>query len=176
MNEPLDEAYLRYLYGTVASTRQRVRTKTYWSLMRKMYSTPFTWLVLNDDNRSADGIAIRDQWVSRNAFGVDPEWADAECSFLEMLVALSDRLAFEAGGDRSGWFWHLLKNLGLAHINDAVYDNLYEDEIGEALDRVIYRTYRTNGHGGLFPLKHAEEDQRKVEIWYQLNAYLMERD
>ena len=31
-----------------------------------------------------------------------------------------------------------------------------------------------DGFGGLFPLKHAKKDQRKVEIWYQLQNWLME--
>lgn len=175
MNEPLDEAYFRFLYRTVASDRTRVRTQTYWSLLRKMYTTPYAWFVSNDDNRVSDGIAIRDQWA-RDHSAMDAEWLDQPCSFLEMLIALSDRAAFEDGGDRSAWFWHLLTNLGLSHINDAEYDELFEHEIGESLDRVTRRTYRANGHGGLFPLRHAEEDQRKVELWYQLNAYLMERD
>jgi hypothetical protein len=28
--------------------------------------------------------------------------------------------------------------------------------------------------GGFFPLTHPNDDQRKVEIWYQMNAYLDE--
>lgn len=175
MELPLDEAYFRYLYGTVASDKTRVKSKTYWSLMRQLYTTQFSWFVSNDDNRVMDGLAIRDQWVAANGV-TDHEWSDQPCSFLEMLIALSDRAAFEDGGNRSEWFWHLLDNLGLSNINDAAYDTLFEQEIGDALGRVISRSYRANGRGGLFPLRHAEEDQRRVELWYQLNAYLMERD
>lgn len=177
MNEPLDEVYFRYLYHSVAPDRTRVRSRTHWSLLRKLYTTPFEWFVSNDDNRVADGLAIRDQWARHHPLTErDREWLDQPCSFLEMLIALSDRAAFEDGGARSAWFWHLMTNLDLSHINDAEYDSLLEAEIGETLDRVIRRTYRPNGHGGLFPLRHAEEDQRQIELWYQLNAYLMERD
>ena len=28
--------------------------------------------------------------------------------------------------------------------------------------------------GGLFPLKFVKQDQRFVELWYQLNAYILE--
>ena len=36
------------------------------------------------------------------------------------------------------------------------------------------RTYSENGKGGLFPLRKYSEDQRKVPIWYQFNAWLEE--
>jgi hypothetical protein len=68
----------------------------------------------------------------------------------------------------------MIKNLGLDQFDDQIpYD--WED-VDEALSALIYRTYDRDGTGGLFPLTHPEEDQRKVEIWYQLNAYLLERE
>jgi hypothetical protein len=42
------------------------------------------------------------------------------------------------------------------------------------LEDLIWRTYRPNGQGGFFPLKNPQEDQTKIEIWYQLNEYVME--
>jgi hypothetical protein len=44
--------------------------------------------------------------------------------------------------------------------------------VDEILERVIGRTYRPDGRGGFFPLRYAEKDQREVELWYQLNAYV----
>jgi hypothetical protein len=44
----------------------------------------------------------------------------------------------------------------------------------EILEKVINRTYHSSGKGGLFPLKHAEKDQTEVELWYQMNTYLVE--
>ena len=38
----------------------------------------------------------------------------------------------------------------------------------------VERRYKRSGEGGLFPLKNAAKDQRKVEIWYQLSSYLLE--
>jgi hypothetical protein len=32
----------------------------------------------------------------------------------------------------------------------------------------------TDGSGGLFPLKNPQQNQRTTEIWYQMNAWLME--
>jgi hypothetical protein len=66
----------------------------------------------------------------------------------------------------------LMENLDLERYNDNT--PFSDAAIDELLDRVIWRTYRRNGAGGLFPLKRTREDQRQVEIWYQLCAYLLE--
>ena len=73
------------------------------------------------------------------------------------------------------WFWHLIETLDLEQFNDRKYDDHAQEEIAEILDRVIWRTYAPNGDGGLFPLRNPTKDQRKVELWYQLNAYLLEQ-
>jgi len=39
---------------------------------------------------------------------------------------------------------------------------------------VILRRYSKTGKGGLFPLKHPKKDQTEVEIWYQMQQYVME--
>ncbi len=96
------------------------------------------------------------------------------CSMLEMLIAFSRRLSFETEGAPRVWFWHMLENLDLAQFNDKEYNDLHQRGIDAALDQVIWRTYSPDGYGGLFPLRHPREDQRDVEIWYQLSAYLME--
>jgi hypothetical protein len=91
---------------------------------------------------------------------------------LEMLVGLSRRLSFECEGESRDWFWHLMENLGLRYYNDrSTYSKEHIDGI---LDRVIWRTYNPDGEGGLFPLRNSEQDQRGIEIWYQLSAYILE--
>lgn len=175
MMEPLDEAYLRWLYSQVASPRLRSPQKRYWKLTRTMYTTEFFWLVPNDDNRVEDGRVLRYEFLDLNRrFDPDPDWLALGCSFLEMIIALSRRLAFEAQRTPDWWFWELMKNVGLADCHDA--SDTTEDEIKQVLDTVIWRTYRRNGHGGLFPLDNPEKDQRKVEIWYQLNTYLLDNE
>lgn len=137
------------------------------------------WLVPNDDNRVADGLMLRDEFEAEvfQVGEIDQLWFELECSFLEVLIALSRRLAFEADGEPRDWFWHMLENLGITtQCADKFYNNEIAGRIDAALERVIWRTYRYNGQGGLFPLAHPNGDQRKIEIWYQLNAYLLERD
>lgn len=174
MYEPLDELYLRWLYGQVASVRPKNPAQTYWSLLRQLYKKEFVMIVPNDDNRVEDGRDLRYEFVDKTGVQVDPEWMALGCSFLEMLIGLSRRLSFEAEGGSRGWFWRLLWHLGIDECNDNSYEH-YISEIDAAMDRVILRTFEPDGRGGLFPLKYPREDQREVEIWYQLSHYLLER-
>lgn len=173
MAEPLDEAYLKWLYSQVAGPRIKNPSRTYWRLFRQLYKTEFVWIVPNDDNRVEDGKELRPEFMRARARDADQEWLDLGCSFLEMLIALSRRVSFEHGYDTAEhWFWVLLKNVGLDKCNDA--SNISEQKISEIVNRVIYRTYDGKGNGGLFPHKHTSKDQRKVELWYQFNGYLLD--
>lgn len=174
MAETLDDHYLTWLYSQVASLRHRNPSRTYWKLLRQLYITEFVWFVPNDDNRLVDGRDLRIEFFRENpGVGHDPEWEELGCSMLELLVALSRQLTFEAEGEPAAWFWHMLENLELAECNDDV--NFDPWEVDQILGRVIWRTYLPNGYGGLFPLQRPEEDQRDVELWYQLSAYVLER-
>lgn len=177
LDRPLDELYLEWLYSHVASARQRNRSKSYWSLARQLFSTEFVWFVPNDDNRAEDGRDLRHEFVDEYQIEVmDQEWMSLGCSMLEMLIALSRRLAFEATGRPSFWFWQLIENIGMTEYTDRVYTELIAKDVSEKLERVIWRTYTRRGHGGLFPLDRGRKDQRDEEIWYQLSAYLLEQE
>lgn len=172
---PLDDLYLQWLYKQVDEVREQDAARMHWSLFKQLYTKEFVWLIPNDDNRVEDGRDLRYEFL--HEFGierVDSHWMDLGCSFLEMLIALCRRLSFEADGDVANWFWHLLHTLHLSEYTDDF--DLPEQDIDDILDVVIWRTYRRDGHGGLFPLKRPRQDQREVELWYQLNAYLMEND
>ncbi len=176
MNEPLDELYFTWLYSQVGSVKLRTASRTHWSLVRQLYTKEFIWLIPNDDNRVEDGRDLRLEFLdAREIENADSDWLGLGCSMLEMLIALSRRLSFEAEGEPRDWFWHMLENLDLEQFNDQQYNELHQLGIDATLDQVIWRTYSPNGFGGIFPLKYPQEDQRSIEIWYQLSAYLLER-
>jgi hypothetical protein len=175
--EPLDEQYLRWLYSQVSVVRLKDPRETYWSLLRLLYKKEFIWLIPNDDNRLEDGRDLRMEFVDQEELDdVDPDWLTMGCSMLEMMIGLSRRLNFE---DEiftvAEWFWELIANLQMRLADYWWKPNNYA-YFNDLLDKVVWRTYRRNGVGGLFPLKHPEEDQRDVEIWYQLSAYLLETE
>lgn len=180
MDRPLDELYLEFLYRQVASIRFKNPARTYWSLLRHLYSKEFVSLVPNDDNRVEDGRDLRNEFIDSYEVIADRHWMALGCSMLEMLIGLARRLEFEAdNGDVSDWFWALLENIGLRHFSDGYYHDhrgsRIDRQVEDILDRVIYRKYDRNGRGGLFPLEHATRDQRRVELWYQMSQFLLER-
>ena len=166
-----DDAYLRWLYQQVAQVQNRNPSRSYWTLLRQLYTTEFVWFIPNDDNRAEDGRDLRYEFLEETGFpAIDEEWLAMGCSMLEMLIALSRRLSFEADGEPRAWFWHTMRNLKLEAMTDAVPYS--KKDVDEVLGNVIWRTYRRDGRGGMFPLKRATEDQTQVEIWYQAAAYL----
>lgn len=175
MTEPLDELYLRWLYSQVGNVKLRDTRRTYWSLMKLLYKKEFVWFIPNDDNRLEDGRDLRIEFVHEHGLDdVDPFWMTLGCSMLEMMIGLSRRLNFEEDELTVGeWFWELVQNLHMMRV-DLDFTPNYEDYFNEALDKVIWRTYRQNGHGGLFPLTRPKKDQRDVELYYQMCEYLLE--
>lgn len=175
MNEPLDRKYLEWLYDQVADPNAQDPSLTYWKLLKQLFTTEFVWLIPNDDNRLEDGKALRVEFIrGKGLEQVDPAWVELGCSVLELMVGLSRRLSFEAEGEPYYWFWQLMSNIGIQRYSDS--HRLPKRRIDDILKRVIFRQYHPDGHGGFFPLKNWHEDQRDVELWYQLSAYVLELD
>lgn len=173
----LDSLYFEWLYGQVADPEIREPSLTYWELLRQLFTTEFKWRVHNDENRLQDGKALRLEFVRKSALdGVNPQWMNIGCSVLELLVGLSRHLAFLADGEPPFWFWQITENLGIRRYTDHVYDDDVRLDVAAILDHFIERRYQYNGAGGLFPLKHPHADQRGVELWYQMSAYILEID
>lgn len=177
MSAHLDELYFEWLYSQISSVKLKNPSRTYWKLLKILFTKEFVWIVPNDDNRIQDGKDLRIEFLSDKVISNDPEylkdWIEMGCSTLELLLALAKRLAFETNGEPAEWFWELIENLKLREYNDSC--DIPQIKIETKLDRVIWRTYRSDGSGGLFPLKEPERDQRDVELWYQLSAYVLER-
>ncbi len=171
----VDDRYFEWLYSQIGAVRNRNPQRSYWNLTRQLFTKEFVWFVPNDDNRIEDGRALRAQFLDDEGTDeVDHDWLDLGCSMLEMLIALSRRASYESDKTPVDWFGIFLNNLELDQYNDANYRDEDYDVIDEILDTVIYRNYLADGQGGLFPLQHPDRDQRKVEIWYQMSAYLLE--
>lgn len=173
MSNEDDESYLVWLYAQIGSVRLRNKATSFWDLARVMFTTEFTWFVPNDDNRAEDGRDLRLEFMDETGYEPDEDWLDLGCSMLEMMIALSRRLSFEADGGARDWFWQLVANLGLEECNDR--SNFDPDRVTEILQIVCKRTYAPTGQGGLFPLRNPEQDQRRVELWDQQSAYIRER-
>lgn len=145
----------------------------YSNLFHEMHATPFQWGVPMDDNRAIDGMALRKNYTEETGEIVENL---GPCTFLEMLVGLAVRCEVDVMHDgyedhTSVWFWAMLDNSGLSDYDNSKWN---ATKVDATIHKIIYRKYKENGQGGLFPLKNPVNDQRKVEIWYQLHGWLHE--
>ena len=174
-------SYFAWLLDKIDSEN---RDDRYLVLLDILHSKEFYWLISNDDNRLQDGKELRITFSEE--IGIkNIKSLNNPCSVLEMLVALMFRFddtmpepenKKEKKERPSKWFWEMLDNCGLTKYTDEYMTQKDRRiEVDEILNKVLSREYAKDGTGGLFPLKDAEVDQRKVEIWYQMNAYVMEK-
>lgn len=143
--------------------------KSYSHLFERMHNLEFVWTVPNDNNRVQDGLDLRNEFAGKKSLDLLLEGA----TLLEILISLSRRVAFLAEGTAPQWAWRLLKNLRLHKSHDP-FNKHKADRVDDILEAVVWRTYQPDGRGGFFPLSNPKEDQTKVEIWYQMGAYVIE--
>lgn len=171
--DKITDAYFDWLYALVLPmTTVKNPSRSYSQLLEVLINIDFNWTVPNDDNRVMDALELRYEFVNS-----PPISQNQTCTFLEMLIALSRRASFQSSGDVDDWFWHILSNIGIGRqfSDDDRFSLVLMDDLEERVYRVIFREYDEDGsNGGLFPLNHPVQDQRKVELWYQLAAYILE--
>jgi hypothetical protein len=173
----LDESYFLWLYSQVADPEIEEPYLTHWQLLRQLFTTKFVWRVHNDEARLQDGKALRLEFVRTEGLeGVEPEWMNIECSVLELMVGLARHMAFMVDGEPPFCFWKITENIGLRRYNDHVFNEDTITDVDVILDHLIERRYQRDGQGGFFPLRHPSTDQRGVELWYQMSAYVVEID
>jgi hypothetical protein len=172
MTDSLAEEYLRWLAPQIRD-EQYTQDQEYWDLLSIMFEKEFEWLVPNDDNRLVDGLDLRAEFCFANHIHTNALESLGQCSFLEVLIGLSRRLAFAARGSAHGWAWQLIVNLELNEMSDPLTKRKVR-KVDDILDTVIWRTYNPDGTGGFFPLAWPDEDQTKKELWYQMAAYIDE--
>lgn len=169
MEEPIEEAYFRWLCAKVMA----INVSNYHALTQILYSTEFIWIISGDRNRAQDGIELREEFIKETKINNEAAWFHMPCSLLEMFIAFSRRAAFQTDTPSREWFWEFLANLKL---NEYRRVNLSDVSIIEdILDTFLWRTYDATGYGGMFPMRNPDNDQRKVEIWYQFCEYLDDR-
>lgn len=175
-NRNIEWEYLNWLSDKAGISDNTDPRYSYSMLLEQLNNKEFEWSVPNDDNRLENGLYLRIHF-QREVGG--PE-VSGFCSLLEVLVALAAKMAFQMSkeNDEPGyWFYILMDNAGLLQFTDAYYYHDYTtaSQVDNILNTIIFRRYEYNGEGGLFPLKRPREDQRGVELWYQLSAYVLER-
>lgn len=167
-----DISYLEWLIDLVDGRSY------YWRLLSHLHRREFVWDIPLDENRALDGKDLRNRYHDDvgNPQGTPPKY----CTVLEMMIGLAarmDDIQLKPGEDTKivDWFNLMLVELDLNRFTDHVFTDVRDYlEVNKIIDTLLDRTYAKDGEGGLFPLKYPSKDQRKVELWYQMNAYLIE--
>lgn len=175
-----DRRYLKWLVSLVDGNDHLL-------LFKQLHEIIFRWDpdVPMDENREYDGRRLRDMFEEETGYHIPTALQDWPSSFLEVLVALAVKMEkgiMHAPGNGDGtaaWFWMIAGNAGFTRCTDTWYEDNGQSAyfyVAERSDEILLRRYSSNGSGGLFPLENPKEDQRKVELWYQMNAYILERN
>jgi hypothetical protein len=166
-----DELYLIWLVGLVVDRDSEERAHRSKDMFEGLFNEPFVAWIPNDDNRASEGQGLRDRYKNETHREISRKLYFSDCNFLEMMVALAHRFAWEIVAldetveeNIPPCFWTMVNNLELMP-NSSNYKKLAV---------VNKREYFPSGKGGLFPLENHREDQTKVELWYQMQAYVME--
>lgn len=170
------EDYFKWLYDYVCKGRAHDKT-SYEKLFMYLHDAEFIFTISKDLNRAKDGVDLRYRFAVDYDDDIDyiMDILDGPCSVLEMIVALAIRCEESIMDDPSygnrttQWFWNMMYNLGVCHMTDELFDRELVEEI---VDRFLYREYEPDGKGGLFYIRHCDDDLRNVEIWSQLCWYL----
>ena len=182
----MDDKAIRYDYFDWLCDKVRDSScdKSYLMLLKDLHNIPFMAVLELDNNRAEDGKYLREEYAMYEAHSINALRAieSADCSVLEVLISIAERIRFELTStdtkeddNISKYFWTMIHNLGLDIFVDENYtDNGSSAAIFEIVASWLDRTYSYDGEGGLFPLRNPDYDQRDVEIWYQMQAYLEE--
>ena len=140
-------------------------------LLYDLHQFEFIALLEMDKNRIGDAFGLRHMFGREVEY--DEMFGEEWASIFEVMVSLAFHMndltqEIEQDSQISKWFWELFNNLGF---EDNVDYGRIDPDICE---RLVHRMYKRDGHGGLFPLKSPESDQREIEIWYQMHQYLAE--
>ncbi len=177
-NRTINEAYFDWLFDQIEE-RQYSGLKDF---IHELHLNPFICRIPNDDNRVEDGLELRNQFADEQDIDIlQEDDLSGPCTVLEMLIALSNRMDFvlfdPVKGNRCRlWFWLFIDNLNLQKYSHDDEDALQKKKFNRIVIRkFVNREFQANGKGGLFPLDKPASDQRTVEIWYQMMAFINER-
>lgn len=172
----IKQDYFEWLVNIVGDD-ECLDDNSYRKLLTYLYETEFRYRIRKDVNRAKDGIDLRHRFAQEyRQAGIDDieSYITGPCNILEMMIALSFRceeiMNDPALGDRtSQWFWKMIINLGLGPMTDGMFD---EDIVKDVVEIFLNRKYDPDGRGGLFTVRKAPRDLRRVEIWTIMMWYL----
>ncbi len=177
----VQENYFRWMVRLIFNPDYMTPNRCWMKLFRLLHEREFIYTIEMDGNRADDGIELRYRYGWERQCSLDDleRYLGTEhCSILEMMVALAHRceesIMDNSQEDRTGvWFFDMIESLGLADQDDA---HFHQRTVDAVLDDFLQHRYQADGKGGLFTIRDSRVDMRNMEIWYQMNRYLIENE
>lgn len=142
----------------------------YMLLAQHLFNVNYIPIFELDQNRAEGGLNIRRSFA--DDLGIDLDFVkQGECTVLEMLIGLATVISVRYEEPIEQFFWEMVGNLGLLNCTDEHFSAPYVDQ---QLKVWLNHTYKKNGDGSIFPLRHPAGDCRNMLIWDMMNAYLHE--
>lgn len=110
---PVDQSYLTWLLD---QTVFEAPLETHKDVLVALFTEEYVPYHRMDVNRLSDGLDLRTEWFELygHHYDIPNDWYDEPCTYLEMLIALAKRCAFnESSRSVSEWVHILLRNSGL---------------------------------------------------------------
>jgi hypothetical protein len=167
--EPIEDVYFNWLCAKVVDRS----SQNYDELLRIFHRTEFIWVVPADRHRADDGVELKQDFIRETRIEPDIGWSEQPCSILELFISFAKRAQFQTDVPVKTWFWEFLTNLKLEEFARVFISDI--PIIDDILYTFIWRQYDASGYGGMFPISRTDNDQRKIEIWYQFCEYLDDR-
>ena len=181
-----DEAYFEWLKSMVIDERfSRNKRISYDKFLKMLWDIPYTPLLGNDIDREIEGLCLRNEYANEFDLWFELGTGDVDiwgpCRVLEMLIGLSRRMydiMYGSNTDNSidRWFWAMIENVGLIDSTDGYFEKHPRDvEITKCvIEEIVGGVNRGKGlyPGGWFYVKNWD----RIELWYQMNRYLMRFD
>lgn len=173
--DKLEHEYFEWIYSTLFG-----KDRSYTALLAELHRMEFHYTIPMDGNREVDGINLRYRFGYECGYEdyIVAEYLDiCPCSVLEMMTALAVRCEeIMERADKANltgeWFRNMLDSLGLINMSNACIDI---SAVNKTVSRFLDRGYARNGKGGLFTVSR-ECDMRNVELWYQMQYWLDEKN
>lgn len=180
-HEDIVAAYFEWICAVVApNNNAEYLYNKYSNLLKLLYSIEFTADNAMDDNRRMDGIDLRIRFCNeQNLEDYHYMFEKYPCSLLEMMVALALRceetimIDTSLGNRTHVWFEEMLHSLDILKQTNEYYNENY---VKVCITKLYQRQYDYYGRGGLFTAMKTTRDMRSLDIWSQMQQYLIEYD
>lgn len=152
--------------------------KNYGMLLRELYRWEFWSDIPYDEDRGADGIALRGVWADEVGYRGVVNFGPPR--ILETFVGIALRIEDKIFGgpwadewDYKRIFWDLINNLGLTDFDEILSASDYE-KVGTLLENFLKKVSRDT-FPNIFRFSVTPKNLRKMNIWTQMGLYIAEK-